>query len=375
MNEASDDNSLSSSDCENSEQSEFDDDNSSQDEMGIKLISNTNINTEVEKGKCVKNQLDRMEKLLKARILMQKCLAISNEMPQFNVYENFVSDPKTNELKTKTIFEISKLLDNLLELQNHFLKKNPEINNSKGNKREAEDEEITSDDSMNEEIPSDSENDEENNSKDSENDSDDDLKKPCKKRKLEDYEKLIHQNHKSFLQYRDSVIQKFDDKTRISSGKSNKVSQNQSVLRQIEFILNDREKLLKRTRLKRSDYNILGKESVCDADEDGRNVQEYDPEIFDDDDFYQQLLREVIESKTAENTDPVQLSRQWAQLQNMRNKVKRNIDTRATKGRRIRYVVHQKLVNFMAPITYNDTYAEGAKNELYKSLFGKSLNS
>ncbi|XP_051160987.1 protein AATF-like [Leptopilina boulardi] len=353
-----------------------DDDNSFEETTkGIKIISNANNNSEIEKGKCVKNQLERWEKLLKTRILMQKSLAISNEMPQYNVYKNYMSNSDIQEIKIKTINETTKLLDNLLELQNHFLKNNSEIKKfqTKGNKRNAkEEEEILTDDSMDEEITSDSENSDEI----SENDSKIEEQKPMKKRKLEDYEKIIAKNHQEFLQYRNSVIQKFDDKTKISTGKANKnTGQNQSVLKQIEYVLNDREKLLKRTRLKRSNYNTLGKVILNEMDQDGRHVQDYDGEIFDDDDFYQQLLREVIESKCAENTDPMQLSRQWAQLQNMRNKMKRNIDTRATKGRRIRYVVHQKLVNFMAPITYNDSWTDSAKNELYNSLFGKSGNN
>lgn len=35
----------------------------------------------------------------------------------------------------------------------------------------------------------------------------------------------------------------------------------------------------------------------------------YDVELFDDDDFYQQLLKELIERKTASVVDPVEMSR------------------------------------------------------------------
>ena len=37
--------------------------------------------------------------------------------------------------------------------------------------------------------------------------------------------------------------------------------------------------------------------------------KEYDPEIFDDSDFYHQLLRELIERRSSDITDPVQLGR------------------------------------------------------------------
>ena len=46
----------------------------------------------------------------------------------------------------------------------------------------------------------------------------------------------------------------------------------------------------------------------------------------------------------------VRSSRHWAQLRKLRSKMKKNIDTKASKDRKIRYNVHKKLVNYMAPI-------------------------
>lgn len=39
------------------------------------------------------------------------------------------------------------------------------------------------------------------------------------------------------------------------------------------------------------------------------SLKDYDMEIFDDDDFYHQMLRELIEKKTTDVNDPVALSR------------------------------------------------------------------
>lgn len=71
------------------------------------------------------------------------------------------------------------------------------------------------------------------------------------------------------------------------------------------------------------------------------------------------------------------LYRQWLEIQKLRSKAKRKVDAKASKGRRLRYQVHPKLVSFMAPYpetTWNDI----AKNELFASLFGsgagKSVN-
>ena len=40
-----------------------------------------------------------------------------------------------------------------------------------------------------------------------------------------------------------------------------------------------------------------------------RDTKSYDEEIFDDDDFYHQLLREFIERKTSDINDPIAITR------------------------------------------------------------------
>jgi len=60
--------------------------------------------------------------------------------------------------------------------------------------------------------------------------------------------------------------------------------------------------------------------------------------------------------------------RQWLEIQKLRSKAKRRVDPKASKGRRLRYHVHPKLVSLMAP--YPDTSMnDAAKNMLFASLF------
>jgi len=125
---------------------------------------------------------------------------------------------------------------------------------------------------------------------------------------------------------------------------------------------------LKRTQVRRSNYEVIGNASLDTANDENRELT--DPEIFDDDDFYHQLLRELIERKTSNVNDPVQLSHHWLELQKLRSKLKRKVDTKASKGRKIRYDVHSKLVNFMASQD-NCTMSAAAVKELFSSLFGK----
>ncbi|KAH6932362.1 hypothetical protein HPB50_004891 [Hyalomma asiaticum] len=59
------------------------------------------------------------------------------------------------------------------------------------------------------------------------------------------------------------------------------------------------------------------------------------------------------------DSDDQATARQWLEIQKLRKKVKRKVDTRASKGRKIRYDVIPKLVNFMAPLD-RSTYSEEA---------------
>ena len=57
---------------------------------------------------------------------------------------------------------------------------------------------------------------------------------------------------------------------------------------------------------------------------------EHDSEVFDDTDFYQQLLRDVIDTRNEGSG-----SQDWIKAQKERKK-KKVVDTKASKGRKIR---------------------------------------
>lgn len=245
------------------------------------------------------------------------------------------------------------------------------------NKKEESDEEIPSD-TDNEEIPSDTEGEEEEKLEVKSHKNTVKLNS-TRKRKLEEYDKELATSHKAFKSFRDSTIQKWNDKTRLATAANIKNTPTNTILQQISYILSDREKLIRRTQFKRSEYDIIGYKKEEEVEQnveanpvtkDRKENDEYICEIFDDSDFYHQLLRELIECKSADISDPVQLSRQWIALQQMRSKMKRKVDTKATKGRKIKYVVHNQLVNYMASEKCT-TWSDESTNELYSSLFGK----
>ncbi|KAI5633215.1 apoptosis antagonizing transcription factor domain-containing protein [Phthorimaea operculella] len=361
-------------------------------------VKKQNVSEEAKKGACVRNQLLIWEGLLEMRIHLQRCVATANQMPMPETHKELSQDNEFVEECNATKANIAAVLEKFLNLQNILLKKFPEtktIASKKGakddretQKKEESDEEIPSD-TDNEEIPSDTE-DEDNLDDETTKETSNKPAKPTatKKRKLQDYDKEITTAHKAFKQFRDSTIQKWNEKTRLATASAikNKNAPSNTVLQQISYILSDKEKLIRRTQLKRTEYDIVGykkpvveEEQIQNGDnvpkvKDRKDDDEYIPEIFDDSDFYHQLLRELIECKSADISDPVQLSRQWIALQQMRSKMKRKVDTKATKGRKIKYVVHNKLVNYMAPEKCT-TWTDESTNELYSSLFGKMFEN
>lgn len=108
-----------------------------------------------------------------------------------------------------------------------------------------------------------------------------------------------------------------------------------SIGAQIEEVLqSDWPALVSRTQLKRSKGpRVTSRQSSVLHDEDD-DVE--DVEVFDDTDFYQQLLRDVIDAKGG-NAGGVD----WMASQRQK-KSKKHVDTKASKGRKLRYVLRIK---------------------------------
>ncbi|KAL3841684.1 hypothetical protein ACJMK2_019794 [Sinanodonta woodiana] len=361
-------------------------------EKGFQQFSKTSADDEVAKGLASRQQLGLWDSLVEGRIKLQKAVAIINQLPHPDAWRimeqtgehNFTVEANKAHLAVKT------LLDNLIQLQTLLLLQNMEtrhiVNSNQSEKLPKGSKPSKADDEDDEEITSESDMEVDKTSSTTQPVSSP-LSKP-KKRKLQTPEipECLEKRHKAFAEFRNNTIQKWNDKTRLAGGKIKGKSFSafeQSALAQIKQILSDKERLIRRTQLKRSVYQVVGQPEKLEEDKDKEcedpslskdNLQDYDPEIFDDDDFYHQLLRELIERKTSEISDPIALSRQWLEIQKLRKKVKKNVDTKASKGRKIRYDVHKKLINFMAQYE-NSTWPDESRDDLFKSLFGKRFQN
>lgn len=108
----------------------------------------------------------------------------------------------------------------------------------------------------------------------------------------------------------------------------------------IQEILSEKDKLVNRTRTYRGKTGTrLGPLIHSETDEqqnDEEKEQDDDesPEIFDDTDFYQQQLRDVIDARSGSGGLPGGEDH-WRLIQKQK-KAKKVVDTRASKGRKLR---------------------------------------
>lgn len=179
----------------------------------------------------------------------------------------------------------------------------------------------------------------------------------------------ISNAEKSALPHRKAVLERWSTKTRATTVTNNKNRLNASATQTLTEVLDSQlqsSHLITRTQTPRScapiQSNASNKGSLPD------------PAIYDDADFYGLMLKELLEQRSADNANggaadfvvqaPWQVAREA--------KTKKIVDTKASKGRRLRYTVQEKLQNFMAPEERGE-WGERQRDELFSSLFGQRM--
>lgn len=96
---------------------------------------------------------------------------------------------------------------------------------------------------------------------------------------------------------------------------------------------------------------------------------------YDDTPFYQSLLRDLVAHRSsldptlnASHSIPVLPTK--LHLSGNRGK-KKDVDTKASKGRKVRYTVHEKLLNWMPSGDERGTWGEDGRREFFASLLGQ----
>jgi protein AATF/BFR2 len=189
-----------------------------------------------------------------------------------------------------------------------------------------------------------------------------------KKSRLVEYADKIENNYNSYSNFRNQVLQKWHDRTKNLKDTKNPAT-NLSIMTKIENALLNKGEMIRKSQLYRGDYDIYGVENPKESENSTGELEL--TEIYDDSDFYHQLLRELIEFKSNSGDNQAEITQKFIELQKVRSKMKKKVETRASKGRKIRYNVHNKLVNFMPPRDESE-WTDEAKTELFNSLFGKA---
>ncbi|XP_034670190.1 protein Aatf isoform X2 [Drosophila subobscura] len=314
-------------DDEEDDDDDDDDDNESEADDSIKpsdVMSKSNPQAEIQKGLCVQNQLRIWERLLELRMNTQKVNSKANQLPPPETLKSLGSEnEELQSVLSEATERSSKLLRQLLALQTALSQQNSETRKSV--KRKA--------------LPS------------------EEMEPPLKV-----FASVLQSNFQNMTSYRNEVLLKWDDRTKLLTPgaglKRKSLQEDYDIIKKIDSALANREALVEKSQTLKSN----------------QPEQENDPpaqrqtHVYDDSDFYHQQLRELIEYKASTSSNMSEITKQFVELQKLRQKMKKKVDTRASKGRKLRYVVHNKLTNFMAPNEACE-WTESSKSELYKSLF------
>ena len=324
-----------------------------QDEKYLKSLSKV-TKDEIRKSKNIINQKELYETFVGIRIALQNLLSDINSLPSSKNFSEFLnlSSEETKELHKKLKTNINSTFFDSIRFHKEFLKKQSYPSSDQFNPVLELEKLIKNNENINKNMN-------ENLSK-------------------------IHNNlfkiDKKIMNiwYRKTVVNQFQTNNKIIKKLSNNDNFCEHILSSVD---NNMNTLLKKTQKYNIDSNqLLGRKRLS-AEE-----YEYDKEIFNDTDFYNFLLKEFLlnnEKEIDENNYEEKIDENglvegrydltMRYILNRNTKIKKNVDTKATKNRKIRYDKHEEIINFMVPEN-NDKEING-RNIIINSLFGtKKLN-
>ncbi|KAK3125614.1 hypothetical protein QOZ80_7BG0607380 [Eleusine coracana subsp. coracana] len=165
--------------------------------------------------------------------------------------------------------------------------------------------------------------------------------------------------------FRNTEIDKWQRKIQVTTGaaalKGKLHAFNQNISDQVAGYMRDPSRMINRMYLNKSAVCVFGANAQeLETAKEG-HVVEGDPELIDDSEFYQQLLKEFLEScdRGASESAFYGLKQQ--------QKKRKLVDRRASKSRKIRYHFHEKITNFMATVP---VVLPPVVPKLFENLFG-----
>uniref|UniRef100_A0A0D9V1N0 Apoptosis-antagonizing transcription factor C-terminal domain-containing protein n=1 Tax=Leersia perrieri TaxID=77586 RepID=A0A0D9V1N0_9ORYZ len=260
---------------------------------------------DVSRGQAVKNQKVLWDKALEMRFLLQKAFSTSNRLPKEPIRSKFCGESQEIEQAYHDLLNSSKqTLGCMMELQ--------ELN--------GEDDEWSG----------------------------------------------VQKLQKRITLFRNSEIDKWQRKTQVTTGaaalKGKFHAFNQNISDQVTSYMRDPSRMINRMYLRKSTLGVFGEEVGEHGNGKEVHSTEGDPELIDDSEFYQQLLKEFLESCDVGASESA-----FYALKKQQHKKRKPVDRRASKSRKIRYHVHEKIANFMAPVPM---VVPPMASKLFENLFG-----
>lgn len=340
---------------------------------------------DAQKGYSILKQTKFFENIVDLRIKLQKLLNFVNQLPLTNQsWSHIYNNDDTSSLlerNNKLLLKIFEKLFNLrlkFQLDDNITMKSSELNASDKNK-----------------------------------------KKRSYDALLNDTDKLNTDLHK----YRNTVLNKWSAKIQMASGSQQLnatkfKSINQPANVQVENQLANKDRLIKRTRLNRtnvvpfnfendykegklsllaSDNSAINKENQDIESEEELDIpKNYDPRrkdnslgldltenpyIFNDEDFYRLLLNDLLDKKLHDTTNNNGSGVNGTEIMitsttsNSRdNKIKKNVDTKASKGRKLNYSIQEPIAHFETPINDGYHWSDEQIDEFFAGLLGQKID-
>ncbi|CAN0920972.1 Putative uncharacterized protein DDB_G0270496 [Linum grandiflorum] len=274
---------------------------------------------DIRKGQAVKNQKAIWDTSLEIRILLQKAFPNSQRLPLEPIRSTFCNlDEGVREAYDALAVSSKKTLECLVELEEALLERNPSISQSSaGNVGKSLEKQSNESTHLND--------------------------------KDEEEWSRISQMHTRVAPFRNKSIDKWQRKAQVTTGAAairNKLHAfNQNISEQVKANMKDPSKMVKAMQLRRSTARVFGDVPSQETSLNGEEAQaDGDPELFDDSEFYQRLVKEFIDAMYPNSSEMAFYAQKRYQT-----KKRKHVDRRASKSRKIRYSVHEKIVNFMAP--------------------------
>nr|OQO30024.1 hypothetical protein B0A51_01922 [Rachicladosporium sp. CCFEE 5018] len=283
------------------------------------------VQTDVKRGHAIKKQRAAFDSLLNTRIKLQKSLVAANTLVALDTSSSMIQDDEVKDAITSAEIAAFKLWSSLTTFREEITAART------GEKRKRS--------TLSQDMPT---------------------------SRLLSY---TQEQEVDAIVRRNAVLQKWSSKVRanaptVDSQKSrlNNTVHETTIIDVLNEHLSAPERLLKRAHTPRS----------CAPVQSAKRLIE-DPSIYDDADFYGLLLKELLDSKSsADSTAAASVDVGTFSAVRKEAKTKRNVDVKASKGRKLKYTVHEKLQNFMAPEELG-SWGQKQTDELFGSLFGRRL--